>query len=54
MHGSVECVYLAKGGKAFPVFKGKREGTSSRRGADGTVSEYPRHDDAQAWDGRGK
>ena len=47
-------VYLAKGGKAFPVFKGKREGTSSRRGADGTVSEYPRHDDAQAWDGRCK
>ena len=54
VHGSVECVYLAKGGKAFPVFKGKREGTSSRRGADGTVSEYPRHDDAQAWDGRCK
>ena len=54
VHGSVKCVYLAKGGKAFPVFKGKREGTSSSRGADGTVSEYPRHDDAQAWDGRCK
>ena len=47
-------LYLAKGGKAFPVFKGKREGTSSRRGAEGTVSEYPCHDDAQAWDGRCK
>ncbi len=42
-----------KAEKLFPYLK-EKEGTSSRRGADGTVSEYPRHDDAQAWDGRGK
>ena len=35
-------VCISRKAKSFSRIKGKREGTSSRRGADGTVSEYPR------------